>query len=362
MKRLCKICNFVLVLVFFITPFISMAAESEYSQYFYADDIADGAYLGSLDDQFHVSFSAATYNKGLSVYINESSVNDLPTDRHLGKIYSYYILSKQKPAKEFELAFRFESDSIQAKHIWLYDYKRNIWTKLYTRVDQPGKLAIASTSMHFGKVILSEDEPVNVVSGDEISSWDNTFSLDINEEITTQIDIQSFNMNMYSESLPRVSSIYQYDMHLDRVLSEPIRLVFKYEIVDWIMPTAFFWDKSSMTWQELTTTGNLENNEIYASSVLPFSRVALFIKPDVWAGEASWYKYKDCNCAASRDYSRGTELKLTHLSTGKTEVIKVNDYGPELWTGRIIDLDATVFKKFITLGAGVTNVRVELVK
>jgi len=345
--------------IFFITPLFSLIGAEEYSHYFYANDIVDGAYLGSLDDQFHVSFPANTYNKGLSVYINESSVDNMPA-LNIGNIYSYYILSSQKPAKEFELAFRFESDSIQAKHIWLYDYKVNVWQKLLTRVDQPGRLAIASTDKYYGKVILSEDEPVSILAGEDILSFDNMFGINMESEYT--IDIESYNMNMYSEELPRVSSIYQYDMHLDHILDQPIQLVFNYKVKNWEMPTVYYWDKSEVKWQELITTGNLNKNEIYASTVLPYSRVALFMKPDVWGGEASWYKYKDCNCAASRDYPKGTELKITHLSSGNTEVIKVNDYGPELWTHRIIDLDATVFKKLITLGAGVTDVRVELVK
>ena len=348
--------------IFFILPTVVVAAGTEYSQYFYANDIADGAYLGSLDDQFHVSFPANTYDKSLSVFINESSVVDMPVEQNLGKVYSYYILSQQEPAKRFELAFRFESDSIQAKHIWLYNYKKNIWNRLYTRVDQPGQLAIAMTDIYFGKIILSEDQPVSIVPGDEISSFDDNFGLKLAFDLETNIDIESFNMNMYSEVLPRVSSIYQYDMHLDEVLNEPMQLVFDYNVKNWQMPTAYYWDKAKTVWQELITTADLDNNKIYASSVLPFSRAALFMKPDVWVGEASWYKYKDCNCAASRDYAKGTELKLTHLSTGKTEIITVNDYGPELWTRRIIDLDATVFKKFISLGAGVTDLRVELLQ
>jgi hypothetical protein len=362
MKSIVKIFHIGLLVVFFIIPLLTSASESEYSKYFFADDIAGGAYLGSLDDQFHVSFPANTYDKGISVFINDSTVPNMPVEENLGNVYSYYILSQQSPAKEFELAFRFESDSIQSKHMWLYDYKMNKWSKLTTRVDQPGQLAIATTDMYYGKVILSEDMPVSIVQNNDIISYDNKFSISDVVASDNNIDIQSFNMNMYSEELPRVSSIYQYDLHLDQVLSEPIQLEFNYEVNDWIMPTAYFWDKSAMVWEELITTGDLDNGKIFASTVLPFSRVALFLKPDVWAGESSWYRYKDCNCAASRDYAKGTELKITHLSTGKIEVIKVNDYGPELWTRRIIDLDATVFEKLITLGAGITNVRVELVQ
>ncbi|HPL93362.1 MAG TPA: septal ring lytic transglycosylase RlpA family protein [bacterium] len=63
-------------------------------------------------------------------------------------------------------------------------------------------------------------------------------------------------------------------------------------------------------------------------------------------GDASWYKYKDCMCAASPDYPKGTKLNVTDLDTGKSIVVTVNDWGPErnIFPNRVIDLDVVAFE------------------
>ncbi|MEO5927957.1 MAG: septal ring lytic transglycosylase RlpA family protein [Patescibacteria group bacterium] len=80
------------------------------------------------------------------------------------------------------------------------------------------------------------------------------------------------------------------------------------------------------------------------------------------SGSASWYKYKNCLCAASVDFPKGTRLRVTSVANPtKKVIIRVNDYGPERdkFPERAIDLDAVAFKALAPLGAGVINVRVE---
>jgi rare lipoprotein A len=119
-------------------------------------------------------------------------------------------------------------------------------------------------------------------------------------------------------------------------------------------------DNNLAQWQKLPTVADLDEGVVSAQTVLPFSRVALFAVPDTWAGEASWYKYKNCNCAASRDYPKGTALRVTCLSNSRSVDVVVNDFGPELWTGRLIDLDAVAFAQLGSLRWGVTDVKIEL--
>jgi len=78
-------------------------------------------------------------------------------------------------------------------------------------------------------------------------------------------------------------------------------------------------------------------------------------------GAASWYKYKNCQCAASPDYPKGSKLKVKDLDTGKEIIVKVNDYGPDrkIFPDRVIDLDATAFKKLAKLSRGIIK-RVEV--
>jgi hypothetical protein len=79
------------------------------------------------------------------------------------------------------------------------------------------------------------------------------------------------------------------------------------------------------------------------------------------SGSASWYKYKDCRCAASPDFPKGTRVRVTSQLTGKYTVVRINDWGPErnIFPERVIDLDAVAFKEFAPLGAGVIRVSVE---
>ena len=83
-------------------------------------------------------------------------------------------------------------------------------------------------------------------------------------------------------------------------------------------------------------------------------------------GLATWYAYKKCDCAASRDYPKGTKLKVTNLfpgsNYGKSVIVRVNDYGPMEYTGNLIDLDKVAFSKIANLGSGVVPVSVEVVK
>jgi rare lipoprotein A (peptidoglycan hydrolase) len=89
-------------------------------------------------------------------------------------------------------------------------------------------------------------------------------------------------------------------------------------------------------------------------------------------GIASWYDYdlrtKDQKCrsddcysmlnatCASRDYERGTILMVANLKTGDFVYCRVNDYGPEIETGVIIDLSSYAFKQLAKLSDGLIDV------
>lgn len=79
------------------------------------------------------------------------------------------------------------------------------------------------------------------------------------------------------------------------------------------------------------------------------------------SGSASWYKYKNCRCAASPDFPKGTRVKVTSLLTGKSSVVRINDWGPERdkFPDRVIDLDKLAFKEFAPTGAGLIRVSVQ---
>lgn len=76
-------------------------------------------------------------------------------------------------------------------------------------------------------------------------------------------------------------------------------------------------------------------------------------------GTATWYAYTGTLACASRDYPKGTSLKITNLNNEKSVIVVVNDFGPAKWTGHIIDLDKVAFEKIASLGAGVISVKIE---
>ncbi len=112
---------------------------------------------------------------------------------------------------------------------------------------------------------------------------------------------------------------------------------------------------------------NSTNNSFYFSGVSPLPVTGGNI------GEASWYDYdypkgsgnwitKHKFVAASRDFKRGSMVRVTRLSDGKYIDVKITDYGPKKETGRIIDLGSLAFEQLQNLSRGTVMVSVKLVK
>ena len=57
-------------------------------------------------------------------------------------------------------------------------------------------------------------------------------------------------------------------------------------------------------------------------------RVVLLSDPQIMTvGDASWYRFKGGDFAASPDYPKGSVLKVTNLDNNKTVEVTINDYG-----------------------------------
>jgi len=63
--------------------------------------------------------------------------------------------------------------------------------------------------------------------------------------------------------------------------------------------------------------------------------------------------------AASRDLVRYSYARVTNKANGKSVIIFVNDYGPEEWTGREIDLSSHAFAEISDLSLGLAEVEIE---
>jgi len=65
--------------------------------------------------------------------------------------------------------------------------------------------------------------------------------------------------------------------------------------------------------------------------------------------------------AAHRELPLGTIIRVTHLSNGKSIIVKVNDRGPFV-DGRILDLSLGAAKKLDMVNEGVARVKIEIVE
>ena len=76
------------------------------------------------------------------------------------------------------------------------------------------------------------------------------------------------------------------------------------------------------------------------------------------AGIASWFNAPDNTCA-HRTLPFGTMVKVTRVRNGAVAFCKVNDRGPTVATGRLIDLSMDTFAKLAAPEAGLIDVTIE---
>lgn len=77
-------------------------------------------------------------------------------------------------------------------------------------------------------------------------------------------------------------------------------------------------------------------------------------------GVASWYAYTGTLAAANPWLPMGSYVRVTNVENGKSVIVKINDRGP-FGNGRIIDLDKVAFAQIASLGAGVANIKMEVI-
>jgi len=76
------------------------------------------------------------------------------------------------------------------------------------------------------------------------------------------------------------------------------------------------------------------------------------------SGVASWFDAPAATCA-HRTLPFGTMVKVTRIRNGASASCKVDDRGPTLETGRLIDLSLDTFEKLADSEAGLIDVRIE---
>jgi len=160
------------------------------------------------------------------------------------------------------------------------------------------------------------------------------------------------------------SNIYEFNLKpaLGEKLSKPIWFSVKYNDNSYFRKNMFYYDQTKKAWIILPSIINIGASKLISNFSLNYAKVAVLENEKTMSdGVASWYKYKNCLCAASPDYPKGTKLKVTNIDNGKSVVVKVNDWGPERdkFPDRVIDLDVVAFKKIAPKSAGLCKVKVQ---
>lgn len=123
----------------------------------------------------------------------------------------------------------------------------------------------------------------------------------------------------------------------------------------------YFFDKNS-GWRPLVTNENFAKGVVSTKLTMPFMRLGVFENPQMLVkGNASWYRYKNGNYAASPDFPAGTRLRVINQANNKFVDVTVNDFGPDRTKhpDRVVDLDAVAFARLAPLGQGTVSVVVE---
>lgn len=168
------------------------------------------------------------------------------------------------------------------------------------------------------------------------------------------------------EGAHRTTPLYRVVVRLPQEYLAPVEGVtlpvqIKYPDEQYGKKSVWIWGDDDI-WRETSSQSVPESNLIRTKISTGTTYFAVFSSDTVLEkGVASWYSYKNCNCAASPDYPKGTKLKVTRIDNGKSIVVKVNDFGPERaqFPDRVIDLDLLAFEQLAGKKKGLIRVKVE---
>ncbi len=208
-------------------------------------------------------------------------------------------------------------------------------------------------------------------AGYTINAFDGDFRVGIFPEVLaeeTAVALKDFyspeDVLPIPENKKAVSHIYEFDIYNKEAFNneKPLVIELKYDS-DYVgFRSIYYFDKGSNSWVLIPSYDITGQKKLRANLHLPYAKlIILEDKGAMETGTASWYKWKNCDCAASPDYPKGTQLKVTNLDNGKSVVVTVNDYGPERdkFPNRVIDLDKIAFEKIANPALGLCTVRVE---
>lgn len=355
------------ILGFGFWPRFSAQAESFHLE---GDQLTFGSDIVSSQGDFKLTLPPGQYSY-VDLYVFAKAADNLPEGiRLISQIFDYYILSPEvSDSFSGGISLTYDSLTSPAKIIYYYDFVKKSWQPLISSVNPDQSTISANITGRKGLVGVFElaDLESDASQVNFYSQFYLNYAGSTDDKIITKLT--SYNNLNYPETKVRTSNIFQFDIiNKDQVkLGKPLEISIADNFADHLNRAIYYWDNNRHDWVKLPSWVNYYDNTVSANIHLPYARVAVFIEPDQQVGEASWYAWKNGNFCASRDYPKGAKLKVTNITKtsknfGKNVLVTVNDFGPEVWTGRIIDLDKFAYKQIGYLQGGVMAVAVELVK
>jgi hypothetical protein len=225
---------------------------------------------------------------------------------------------------------------------------------VYLFISAPVSAITLITDLHIDTPTLAK--------GYTVQSNDQNFNLGIRPEVLaveTRVVIKQFDKAEFEfpEGWRPLTNVYEFDIFNKAAFQDekPLIIQLLAEQPTRHLKRIYFWNGVISKWVELPSWTH-DEEKIRSIIHLPYAKMVVLEHEEVLEiGHASWYAYKDCDCAASPDYPKGTLLKVKNMENDKEVIVKVNDYGPDrsIFPLRVIDLDKVAFKKLGSLGAGV---------
>ncbi len=220
------------------------------------------------------------------------------------------------------------------------------------------------------------DPPYQITLANPVSSLDLVISLKPYTEEQQQTEIYQLERKLvprayedpdmygdYSEFVFEIAA--KQNQQPVNSLPNPLTITLPWPTEHYMKKIIHYWDGNKKNWFPLESTSDFEQQTVSALWHLPYGQFAVFDSVTIFEGVASWYEYKKCNCAAIKEFKRGTSFRVTNITDGsprygKSVTVIINDYGPAVWTKRLIDLDKFAFRQIANPWNGLATVRVEL--
>ncbi|MFH0987809.1 MAG: septal ring lytic transglycosylase RlpA family protein [Parcubacteria group bacterium] len=233
-------------------------------------------------------------------------------------------------------------------------------------------VSFGTASAHAMTVTLLTDINLNqraVDRGATVGNGEKSFLVTVAPGVfkkSTALSIRQLDRSLFEfpQGWTAMSDVYEFQFGNIPALNKTKTVSVKITDIDRtsLVRKVFFYDNKKKAWVAVAT-GIVDDLSVRATISTQYGKMVVLASNRIMAtGKASWYKYKNCDCAASPDYPKGTKLKVTNLDNGKSLVVRVNDFGQErdIFPDRVIDLDKVAFAKLGSLRMGILkNVKVE---